>query len=275
MDKILFDAHTHINNEGYSKAEREELIEKIESSSLCYVMDVGFDLESSKLAIKHAETCRWCFAVIGVHPHDSASASSDVCDELKKLASNPKVKAIGETGLDFHYDHSPRDVQRAVFRDHIRLAKDLKLPIVIHDRDSAGECIEILKEEGMFSDERKALFPENPATEIGDARVMLHCFSGSAEQALEYVKLGATISIAGPVTYKNNKKTAAVALQIPIEHLLIETDAPYLTPEPHRGKPNDSTKVEYVARKIAELKGLSYEEVADITAENAKRFFNI
>ena len=275
MDRILFDSHAHINNEGYSRIERMELIEKLESSSLRYVMDVGFDLESSKLAIKDAQSCNWCYAVIGVHPHDASTLTDETICELKKMASNPKVKAIGETGLDYYRNLSPQNVQREAFRKQIRLAKELKMPLVIHDRDSGGECIEIIKDEGMFSDERKSLFPSNPVTKVADARVLLHCFSGSAEQALEYVKMGATISIAGPVTYKNNKKTVAVAEKTPIEHLLIETDSPYLTPEPKRGKPNDSTNVEYVARKIAEIKGMSFEDVAKITAENAKRFYNI
>jgi TatD DNase family protein len=134
----------------------------------------------------------------------------------------------------------------------------LSLPIIVHDRESGGDTISILKEEGAFSDERKAAFPLNPETGAPDARILMHCFSGSAQQALEYIGLGCTISIAGPVTYKNNKKTVRVAAEVPIAHLLIETDSPYLTPEPNRGKPNEPVFVEFVARKIAEIRGIPY-----------------
>ena len=259
MDKLLFDSHAHINNEGYSDAERAALIERIDAAPLAYVIDVGFDVASSRQAVKNAAARPWCYAAVGVHPHDAAGLTDSGFEELKELLNMPKVVALGETGLDFYRDLSPRDVQRSVFRRQIRLALEKNMPLIIHDRDSAGEAVAILNEEHAFA----------------GAGVLLHCFSGSAEQALEYIGLGCMISIAGPVTYKNNKKTVQVAKQIPLENLLIETDSPYLTPEPFRGKPNDSTNVEYVARKIAELRGLSYEELAAATLDNARRFFGI
>ena len=169
-------------------------------------------------------------------------------------------------------------MQREVFRKQIRLANELKMPIVIHEREAGKEVMDILIDEGAFSDERKSWFPMRPDGGSGlthDARVLIHCYSGSRETAERYVRLGATISIAGPVTYKNSRKLVQVAREIPIEFLTIETDAPFLTPEPLRGKRNQSQFVEHVARKIAELKEMQYEDVARITCENAKRFFDI
>jgi TatD DNase family protein len=186
---------------------------------------------------------------------------------FKGLTKKPKVKAIGEIGLDFFYDHSERDVQRYWFRRQVQLAMELDMPIVIHDRDANDEVMSILKEEGVFSKARAEM--------LGDAKLLMHCFSGSKELALQYVKLGATISIAGPVTYKNARKNIEVVEAVPLEHLLIETDAPYLTPEPFRGKTNRPDYVEYTARKIAEIKGISYEEAARSTCDNAKKFFSV
>ena len=275
MKKLLFDSHAHINYERYSGRERAELMERVEASPVAYVLDVAFDLKSSRRAISDANAKPWCYAAVGVHPHDAKTLTEDSFKALNELIKAPKVIALGEIGLDYYRDLSPRDVQRGAFRKQLRLALDTGMPIIIHDRDSGGETLKILEEEGAFSDERRAAFPPNPETGTPDARVLLHCFSGSAEQAIEYIRLGCTISIAGPVTYKNNKKTVRVAEDIPLAHMLIETDSPYLTPEPFRGKPNEPAYVEYVARKIAELRGLSYEEIANATLENAKRFFGI
>ena len=272
---ILFDSHAHINAENYSEAERTALKDRIEASTVAYVVDIGFDIPSSRIAMRNAMERSWCFAAVGVHPHDAKTLKDDDLNELRSMLDDPSVVALGEIGLDFHYDHSPRDVQREVFRKQLRVALDAGVPVTIHDRESAGETIEILKDEGAFSNDRRALFPKNPVTGIADARILLHCFSGSAEQAIEYIDLGCTISIAGPVTYKNNKKTVLVVQEIPVAHMLIETDSPYLTPEPLRGKPNESPNVEYVCRKIAELRGVSPEEIADVTTNNALRFYNL
>lgn len=347
--KILFDSHTHINNDGYSEEERAQLIAAIEDSEVAYVMDVGFDLPSSERAVSDATLLPWCYAVVGVHPHDTKTMTEEIYEKIRRLAGQPKVQAIGEIGLDFYYNHSDAEDQRYWFRRQIRLANELHMPIVIHAREADQETMDILKEEGAFSEERCGWFPPRPGTGIGrkagaqttqkasrageggqaeacdctiadlgatrgeaceaaaktnackgteasrageggraeacdctenccmekDARVLLHCFSGSRELAEQYVKLGATISIAGPVTYKNNRKTSEVVSAIPIEYLLVETDAPYLTPEPHRGKKNQSPYVAYTARRVALLKGISYEEAARRTLENAKRFYGI
>lgn len=344
--KILFDSHTHINNDGYSEEERAQLIAAIEDSEVAYVMDVGFDLPSSERAVSDAALLPWCYAAVGVHPHDTKTMTEEIYEKIRRLAGQPKVQAIGEIGLDFYYNHSDAEDQRYWFRRQIRLANELHMPIVIHAREADQETMDILKEEGAFSEERCGWFPLRPGTGIGrkagaqttqkasrageggqaeaceagraeacdctrtdlgatrgeacdctiadlgatrteacdctenccmekDARVLLHCFSGSRELAEQYVKLGATISIAGPVTYKNNRKTSEVVSAIPIEYLLVETDAPYLTPEPHRGKKNQSPYVAYTARRVALLKGISYEEAARRTLENAKRFYGI
>ncbi len=224
---MLFDSHAHINEASYSPEERAELIKTIEASHVDYVADIGYDLASSKLAVEHAAKYPWIYAVVGCHPHDAKSMDDMELAMYKGLARKKKVVAIGEIGLDFHYDHSPRDTQREWFRRQIRLASELKMPIVIHSREADQETMDILKEEGAFSEERKSWFPKRPDPSgytlkksdaakasaddaadrmVDDARVLIHCFSGSAELAAQYVKLGATISVAGPVTYKTTAR---------------------------------------------------------------------
>ena len=241
-------------------------------------MDVGCDLASSLQSVKNASENEWCYAVVGIHPHEVSDIDEMEISLIEGLAKKGKVQAIGEIGLDYHYMHSPKDEQQKWFREQIRLANKLKMPIVIHSREAAKDTMDILIDEGAFSDERKGWFSKrtlSDGSEVPDARVLLHCFSGGVEQGMEYVKLGGTISMAGPLTYKNNKKSVEVVKQIPIEYLLVETDSPYLTPEPFRGKPNKSPYVEHTARRMAVIKGMDYEEVARITCENAKNFFNI
>jgi len=256
---MLFDSHTHLNFETFTDGERAELAKEIEASDVSYVVDIGFDLESSAIAARHAERYPWCYATVGYHPHDASGMDDMSFSMIKALAKKPKVVAIGETGLDFYRNLSPKDVQREAFRKHIRLAVELRKPLVIHSRDADFEVLSILKEEQAFS----------------NVRVLLHCYSGSRELAEQYIKLGAAISVAGPVTYSNARKLIEVVERIPIEYLLIETDAPYLTPEPLRGQRNKSQYVKYTAMKVAEIKGMTYEDVARITCENAKRFYGI
>ena len=276
---MLFDAHTHLNEERYSEEERAELADEIAASPVDYIMDAGSCFEDSERAIKDAETYPWCYASVGIHPEEAGDLAEEDMERLKRLAMHEKVKAIGEIGLDYYYDDGvPRDVQRKWFRRQIKLANELHMPIMIHSRDADLDTLTILKEEGAFSEERKSWFPKRPGPDgemLPDARVLMHCFSYSAETAAEYVKLGGTISICGPVTFKSNKKTRRVVEQIPIEFLTVETDAPYLAPEPMRGRPNKSVYVEYTCRKVAEIKGISYEEAAEITKRNAMRFYNI
>lgn len=276
MEKVLFDSHAHINEERFEGEKRAELCEQIHQSNIKYVMDIGFDLESSLQAVKDAAENDFCYAVVGVHPHDAKSMDDAVLAMIRGLAKKPKVQAIGEIGLDFHYDNSPRDEQRYWFRKQIQLAVELQMPIVIHSREADQEVMDILKEEGAFSKARTDAFPPQPDG-TPDARVLLHCFSGSKELGRQYVALGATLSIAGPVTYKNNRKTVEVVEAIDLSKLLVETDSPYLTPEPIRKehRTNLPLYVEHTARKVAEIKGISFEEVAAATLANAKRFFDI
>jgi len=270
---MLFDSHSHISDRRFD-SNREALFREIRESELRFVMDVGSDLQSSLIAVKTAEANDFCYAVVGCHPHEARNFDDEQLLLVKGLAKRAKVKAIGEIGLDYHYDFSERDVQRYWFARQVQLANELEMPIVIHDREANEDVLRILKENGAFSDERKSAFPLRPDG-TKDARVLLHCYSGSAELAKQYVKLGATISIAGPVTFKNARKSVEVVEAVDLQHLLIETDSPYLAPEPHRGKTNKPVYVEFVARKIAEIKNTDYEIVGTQTCRNACRFFNI
>ena len=281
---MLFDAHTHLNEERYTEEERAELASEVAASPVDFIMDAGSCFSDTEQAIKDADTYPWCYASAGIHPEEAGDLTEEDMERLKTLAMHSKVKAIGEIGLDYYYDDGvPRDVQRKWFRRQIQLANELHMPIMIHSRDADLDTLTILKEEGAFSDDRKSWFTKRPGPlkedgsrdMLPDARVLMHCFSYSAETAAEYVKLGGTISICGPVTFKSNKKTRRVVEQIPIEFLTVETDAPYLAPEPMRGHPNKSVYVEYTCRKVAEIKGISYEEAAEITKRNAMRFYDV
>ncbi|TCO78636.1 TatD family hydrolase [Marinisporobacter balticus] len=254
---MLFDSHAHLNDARF-EGEQEKIIQNAIAHGISYILNAGADFESSVKSIELAHKYDRVYASVGVHPHDAENMDDITLALLKGLARKPKVVAIGEIGLDYYYDHSPRDIQKEWFRRQIGLAKEVNLPIIIHDRDANDDVMRILKEEKAF-----------------DTGVVLHCFSGSVELARQYIKLGAYISIAGPVTFKNARKTVEVVENIPLEYLFVETDSPYLTPVPFRGKRNEMAYVRYVAEKVAEIKGLSLEEVANQTTENAKKFFGI
>ena len=285
---MLFDAHTHLNFEEYTDEYRSELAGEIAASDLSYIIDVGACVESSELALADADAYEWCYAAVGIHPdrapeyagilYGDAEAMAKIqrdVEAIRKLAAHPKAVAIGEIGLDFYYGKYDYDEQEALFRRQVKLACELGMPIMIHSRDAHQLTRDILIEEGAFSEERIAGFPSRPGPYTGDARVQLHCYSGSAEMAEEYVKMGATISLGGPVTFKNGKKAVEVVQRIPIEYLLSETDAPYMAPVPLRGQPNKPQYVEHVVRRMAVLKDMEYEDCARILTENGKRFFGI
>lgn len=254
---MLFDSHAHLDDLKFDQ-DREQVLKNAIDGGVGYILNPGADLESSVRATELANKHDMVYGAVGVHPHEVKDMDEITLELLRGLTKKPKVVAIGEIGLDFYYDHSPRDLQREWFRRQIRLAKDVSLPIIIHDRDANDEVMKILKEEKAF-----------------DTGVVLHCYSGSAELARQYVKLGAYLSIAGPVTFKNARKTVEVVESIPLKYLLVETDSPYLAPVPYRGKRNEMAHVKQVAEKIAEIKGVSLEEVAFETTQNAKKFFNI
>ena len=255
---MLFDSHAHLNDDRFAE-DREELIASLKEKQVDLVVNPGADIKSSIHSIELANKYDFIYAAVGVHPHDVSELDDSAIDTLRKLATeNEKVVAIGEIGLDYYYDNSPRELQKEWFKKQIELANELKLPIIIHDRDAHGDTFEIIKN-----------------TKIPEIGCVIHCYSGNVELAREYVKMGCYISIPGTVTFKNNKKTREVAKEIPLEYLLIETDSPYMAPEPYRGKRNDPSLVAFVADKIAQEKGISYEAVCKATKDNAMRLFNI
>lgn len=254
---MLFDTHVHLNAEQYDE-DLQEVIDRALAEGVTNMVVVGFDEGTIKKAMELAENYDFLYASVGWHPVDAIDMTEEHLTWLKELASHPKVVALGEMGLDYHWDKSPKDIQKEVFRKQIRLAKEVKLPIIIHNRDATADIMTILKEEN--------------AGEVGG---IMHCYSGSVETALECIDMNFYISLGGPVTFKNAKKPKEVAEAIPMERLLIETDCPYLTPHPFRGKRNEPAYVKLVAEQIAELKGLTLAEVAGETAENAKKLFGI
>ncbi len=255
---MIFDSHAHMDTEEFNE-DRAEVLEKVHSGKISYLLNPGVDLTSSQNAVRLAEEYPWVYAAVGFHPQETRYLSFDILEELEKLAAHPKVKAIGEIGLDYHWDRTPHDVQHFWFRQQIRLAIKLGLPIIIHDREAHGDIYQILLEEGAF-DKIKVLF---------------HCYSGSAEFAKQLRAKGCYFSIAGPVTYKYNKKAAGILAEIPFDRMCVETDSPFLTPEPFRGERNDPSFTEYTVQKVAELKGVSFEEVAERTCATAKELFGI
>lgn len=254
---MLFDSHAHLDDGRFDK-DRDRILANAKENGIEYILNPGADLNTSLRAVNLAEKYNMIYAAVGVHPHDVKDMDEDTIEVLRALSNKEKVVAIGEIGLDFYYDHSPRDEQRKWFRRQIELAKEVNLPIIIHDRDAHEETFNILKE-----------------YDVGSLGCVMHCYAGSVEMAREYIKMGVYISLAGPVTFNNARKTYDVAREIPLEWLLIETDSPYLTPTPYRGKRNEPAYVKFVAEKIAEAKGISLEEVAYQTTLNTKKLFRI
>ncbi|MDP4119187.1 MAG: TatD family hydrolase [Bacillota bacterium] len=254
---MFFDSHAHLDDDKFNR-DRAQVIGAMEGAGISLIANIGDDLETSRKSLVLAKKYPFIYAVVGIHPHHVEKLTESDMNELALLAEEDKVVAIGEIGLDYYYDNSPRDLQKKWFKRQIELAMELDMPIAVHNRDSNADCMEILKK----FDIRK----------IGG---IMHCYSGSVQMAKEVVSMGMYISMAGPVTFKNNRRGIEVACEIPLENLLIETDSPYLSPEPVRGTRNDSRNVRYVAEKIAEIKGISVEEVAKQTMENAKNVYRI
>ncbi len=254
---MLFDTHAHLDDEKFD-TDRDEVIGLCWQKGVELILNAGSSIETSIKSIELAEKYEQIYAAVGVHPHDASSAGEKTIAVLAGLAENNKVRAIGEIGLDYHYDFSPRDIQKRWLVEQIDLARQLKLPVIVHDREAHGDVTDIFKK-----------------TNIEKVGGVLHSFSGSVEMAFECIKMGLYISISGPITFNNSRKTIEVVKAIPIDMLLIETDSPYLTPAPHRGKRNDPGYVRLVAEKIADIKGMSFEEVAQQTKENGKRLFGI
>ncbi|HEX8960382.1 MAG TPA: TatD family hydrolase [Geobacteraceae bacterium] len=258
MEPFLIDTHAHIDGRDF-QPDFSAMLERAREAGLSHIITVGADLESSRAALRLAEEHDHIFCAVGIHPHDAERVTERCYAEIRDMAAgHGKVVAIGEIGLDFYRDRSAREDQERVFRRFIRLARELSLPIIIHDRDAHQRVMAILREE--------------QATEVGG---VLHCFSGDLAMARECVDMGFYLSIPGTVTYPSNEPLREVVRGVKIEHLLVETDCPYLTPVPHRGKRNEPAYVRITAEKVAELKGLSLADVGRITSLNARRLFGI
>ncbi|MCI5679377.1 MAG: TatD family hydrolase [Bacteroidales bacterium] len=249
-----FESHAHYDDKRF-KEDREELLgELLPASGVSHVINIGCDVKSSEMSIRLADKYDYIYAAVGVHPHELYDMSSQTIAKLKKLSEHPKVVAIGEIGLDYYYDTHPRELQRFWFRQQLRLAEEVNKPVIIHSREASQETFDIIQ-----------------STNI--RRGSIHCYSGSAQMAQDYVKMGFHIGVGGVVTFSNAKKLVETVEAIPIESILIETDCPYLAPNPNRGKRNDSTNLKYIVEKIAEIKKMTPEDVAKITENNAKSLF--
>ncbi len=254
----LIDTHAHLDHAQFD-TDRETVIARAHETGISHILSVGCDLASSQANIDLAERYPNIFASVGIHPHDAREADESAIAELKTMISNSqKVVAVGEIGLDFYRDRSPRDVQRLAFRRQIALAREVHLPIIVHDRDAHEEVLRILREES--------------ADEVGG---VLHCFSGDAAMARACLELGFLLSFPGTITYPKNNAAREVVRSIPIDHLLVETDCPYLAPQTFRGRRNEPAYVRHTAEMIADIKGLTVDDVARITTLNAFRLFGI
>lgn len=252
---MYFDTHAHYDDEAFD-ADRDELLAGLPARGISLVLNPGADLVSSETAVSLAERHPHVYAAVGVHPHEAGGMVPGDLTRLEAMSRHPKVMAIGEIGLDYFYDHSPRDVQKARFREQMALAEKTGLPAVVHDREAHADCLSILKE-----------FPR--------VRGVFHCYSGSLEMARELLNLGWYLSFNGAITFKNARRALEVIRFMPSDRLMLETDAPYLTPVPYRGRRNDSGYLPLVAQAVSHLLNRPVEEIAAITMKNGKYFFNI
>ena len=256
---MLIDSHAHIQGDDYAD-EIETIIDRARHAGVEEIIVVGGagEMSSNTAAIALAESHPNLYATVGMHPHDAKEVGDQDLQKLKELTRNRKVIAVGESGLDYYYDHSPREVQRRVFAQFIRLARETALPIVVHERDAAQDAAQLLRSEGA-----------------GSLRGVIHCFTGDARAAREYLGLGFYLSFSGIITFKNAGALRQVAREAPLERILIETDSPYLTPVPYRGRRNEPAYVRFVAETVAQVKDISFDDVARVTTENVRNLFGI
>ena len=253
---LIFDTHAHSDDEQFD-ADRGELLASLPENNVGLIVDPGCDFDSSRAAVALAEQYPHVYAAVGWHPENCAPFVPGDIDALRQLAKHPRVVAIGEIGLDYHWaENPPKERQQDVLRRQLALAAELDLPVIIHDRDAHADCFAIVSE-----------FP--------GLRGVFHCYSGSVELARELWKRGWYVGFDGPLTYRNARKTVEVAAEAPLDRILLETDSPYLSPAPLRGTRNDSRNLVHVAAKLAELRGMTPEEVIALTMENGKRLFSI
>ena len=252
---MYFDTHAHYDDRAFD-ADRFALLEAVHAEGVDWILDPGCDLRSSRAALALAERFPFVYAAVGVHPEELADSTPEALAEIAELAEHPKCLAIGEIGLDYYWDAEHKTEQQLLFRQQLSLARELDKPVIVHDREAHGDCLAIVKE-----------FP--------GLRGVFHCFSGSAKMAKELIKDGWYLGFDGPITYKNARRALEVLAVCPIERILIETDSPYLSPVPNRGKRNDSRNLRYIVRCIAEQLGRSEEEIAALTCENGRRVFGL
>ena len=252
----IFDSHAHYDDESFNE-DRDAVINELKGNGVIGILNCGASIEGARDSVKLADKYDFLYAAVGIHPEHANEFNEDTIKELKELASNSKVRAVGEIGLDYYYEENPpKEIQKNVFRAQMELAKELNLPVIIHDRDAHEDTLNILKE-----------FPE--------VKGVLHCFSGSVEFARECIKLGYYIGFTGVVTFKNAKKIVEVAKEVPFDRMLVETDCPYMAPTPYRGKRNRSDYISYIIEKLAEIKEVSQEEISRVTIDNTKKMLNI
>ena len=252
---MLFDTHAHYYSEAFDP-DRDEVLSALPAAGVGLVLCPGCDLPTSRQSIDLAERYPHVYAAAGGHPEDALGLPADWLDQVAAMTRHPKVKAIGEIGLDYYWKEVPRDLQKEVFRAQLQLAKVLDLPVIVHDREAHGDSLEIVKE-----------FP--------GVRGVFHCFSGSPEMAEELLKRGWYLGFDGPVTYKNARRAPEVVAVTPLDRIVVETDAPYMSPVPNRGRRNDSRNLPYIVEKLAEWKGISPEEMAAHTWNNGLRLFGL
>ena len=253
---MLFDTHAHYDDESFD-ADRDAVLTALPEQGVGLILNPGCDVESSRKAVRYAAAYPHVYAAVGIHPENCGGCTAGDLDAIRALAQLPKTVAIGEIGLDYYWaENPPRDFQQQVLRQQLALARELALPVIIHDREAHADTLAIVRE-----------FP--------GVTGVFHCFSGSPEMARELLKMGWYLGFDGPVTYKNTRRAPEVAAVTPLDRMLIETDSPYMTPVPYRGRRNDSGYVHLVAEKLAEWKGVTPEEMARVTTENGKRLFRI
>ena len=254
MYRNIFDTHSHYDDEQFD-GEREKLLASIKEKGVINIVTCGVDIETSKANMSLSEQFDFVYFAAGFHPENLEGFELGDIGKIKALASHKKCVAIGEIGLDYHWMSSTKEVQKDFFKAQIELAKELDMPVIVHDREAHGDTLEILKNT--------------------KPKGVLHCFSGSKEMAKELIRSGMYIGLNGVVTFKNARKSLEVVKEIPLERLVLETDCPYLAPEPYRGRRNDSSFIPFIAERIGELLNLSAQQVLDVTAENAKRLFEL
>ena len=250
----IFDSHAHYNDEQFD-IDRDSLLASLPEAGIVGIINCGTDVKSSHESLEMAEKYPFIYAACGYHPESALEFTDDNLLDIEKMLSHEKCVAVGEIGLEYHYDFVPKDVQKYVFEKHLELAVKYDAPVIVHDREAHADTMDLLKKY--------------------KPKGVLHCYSGSAEMAKEVLKMGMYIGLGGAVTFKNAVKPVEVAEMIPLDRLLLETDCPYMAPVPMRGKRNNSAYISYVAEKIADIKGVSPQELLDITAENTKNLFNI